>query len=330
MKALESQISVIVPVYNMAALLPRCLDSILNQTFKDIEIILVDDGSDDGSGAICTGYADKYENITAVRQANLGVSAARNAGINAARGRYLGFVDSDDWIEPEMFETLLGAIKRSGARISACGYRIHRYDGSVLRDPVDSATPTDLNIEQALESLIHPRGIQGFLCNKLFDRDLLFEAGGGCLLQLDERIHVCEDLLFVSRCIEIAGFVAYDRRPLYVYCVRDYGGAENYNRDRRSSELIALSRLVDSWTRVSPALGDYMKQKYTIAAYNILREAAGAGDRDFIPVLRKHLLLYLRCYICSGRVKLIRKARVLLTLVLPGFENRLKTVLRKK
>ena len=325
---MEPLISVIVPIYNMASQLPRCVDSLLNQKCKDIEIVLIDDGSTDGTGVLCTQYAGEFENITAILQENRGVSAARNAGINAARGAYLGFVDSDDWIEPEMYEALLNALAYHGTGIAVCGYSVHRYDGVVINDKVDPATTPVLELEQALESMIHPRGIQGFLCNKLFDRELLLKAGGGELLLLDERIHICEDLLFVSLCVEEAKRVAFDCRPLYVYCVRDYSGPENYSRMKRASEFIALEQLIKSWTGISPALGLMMKRKYTNASYSLLRAAAGVGDRAYIPELRSQIRRYIWPYLRSGRVAILRKARVILTLAFPNLENRIKSTVR--
>ena len=327
---MEALISVVVPVYNTVALLPRCVESLLAQTYPNIEIILVDDGSPDGAGALCAQYAALHENITAISQENRGVSAARNAGIEAARGDYLGFVDSDDWIEPGMYGALLEALAANSARVAACGYAVRRFDGYESSDNIDAATPPRLELEQALGSLIHPRGIQGFLCNKLFERGLLLQAGGGGLLRLDESIHVCEDLLFVSLCVESAGFVAFDNRPLYVYCVRDYGGPENYDRVKRASEFIALDLLVDQWTRISPTLGACMKRKYTVDAYHVLRAAAGGGDRSSLPVLRGRLREYLGSYLLSGSVPLAQKVRVLLALALPNLENRVKALLKRR
>ena len=122
-------ISVIVPVYNVEAYLARCVDSILAQTYHNLEIILVDDGTKDSSDKICDAYAEKDPRIRVIHKENGGLSSARNAGIDIARGEYLGFVDSDDWIEPEMYETMLELAKKHDAKI-VCG---GRYD-------VDSAT----------------------------------------------------------------------------------------------------------------------------------------------------------------------------------------------
>ena len=104
MNSISDLISIIIPVYNVAVYLPRCLDSILAQTYKNLEIILVDDGSKDNSGKVCDEYALKDSRIKVIHQKNQGVSVARNAGLRIAKGDYIGFVDSDDYIETNMYE----------------------------------------------------------------------------------------------------------------------------------------------------------------------------------------------------------------------------------
>ena len=107
-------ISVIVPVYNVEEYLPKCLESIINQTYKNLEIILVDDGSTDNSGIICEDYAEKDKRIKVVHQTNLGISAARNAGLDLCSGDYITFVDSDDYIECDEIEVLVDQIVPNG------------------------------------------------------------------------------------------------------------------------------------------------------------------------------------------------------------------------
>lgn len=115
-------VSVIVPLYNVEAYLPACLDSLRAQTRRDFEAILVDDGSGDGSGAICDAYAAKDERFCVLHQANAGVAAARNAGLDRARGSHISFVDSDDEVSPRFLETLLAA----GADVAQCGFVTER------------------------------------------------------------------------------------------------------------------------------------------------------------------------------------------------------------
>lgn len=137
------EISVIVPVYNVQAYLPRCLDSILAQTFRDMEIILVDDGSPDESGAICDEYAARDERVRVIHKANGGVSSARNAGLDVARGRWIGFVDSDDYIAPDMYEYLHSIAIREQAQIAMCDAYMFYDNGVVEEHPNDFYRVTD-------------------------------------------------------------------------------------------------------------------------------------------------------------------------------------------
>jgi glycosyltransferase involved in cell wall biosynthesis len=116
-------ISVIVPVYKVEDYLDRCVQSILSQTYRNLEILLVDDGSPDGCGAMCDAFAKQDDRVKVIHKPNGGLSDARNVAIDVVKGEYLGFVDSDDFIHPKMYESLLNAIRESNASISACFYR---------------------------------------------------------------------------------------------------------------------------------------------------------------------------------------------------------------
>ena len=125
-------ISVVVPVYNVKPYVAKCLDSILRQTYTNIEIIVVDDGSTDGSELICDDYSNKDPRITVIHQRNTGLAAARNTGIDAAHGEYLGFVDSDDFIEPFMYEKLLNAAQKNNCVLAVCGINYVFDNGTVI------------------------------------------------------------------------------------------------------------------------------------------------------------------------------------------------------
>lgn len=117
----KTMLSVIVPVYNVQNYLKRCLDSLQSQTYANLEFILVDDGSSDGSGKICDEYAACDDRFRVIHQENSGAASARNVGLDVARGEWIGFVDSDDYIEPDMYSYLLELGKRYGADIAQCG-----------------------------------------------------------------------------------------------------------------------------------------------------------------------------------------------------------------
>lgn len=115
-------ISIIVPVYNVEPYLRKCLDSIIGQTYRDLEILVIDDGSTDQSGKICDEYAERDERIKVFHTENRGLSAARNLGLDEATGEWIGFVDSDDWIESDMYEVLLKKAEETGADVVECGW----------------------------------------------------------------------------------------------------------------------------------------------------------------------------------------------------------------
>ena len=115
-------ISVIIPVYNVEPYLRKCLDSIVNQTYRDLEILVVDDGSTDGSGAICDSYAEKDERVVVFHTENRGLSAARNLGLDNAKGEWINFLDSDDWMDSECFEFAISVAEDKKADLVFWGY----------------------------------------------------------------------------------------------------------------------------------------------------------------------------------------------------------------
>ena len=141
-------ISVIVPIYKVEKYLHKCIDSILAQTYTNLEIILVDDGSPDNCGKICDEYAAKDSRIKVIHQPNGGLSAARNAGLDIATGDYIGFVDSDDYIAPDMYEKLYNALVKNDADMAICDYQ--RFGNELPYDEMSLTTEVITGL-QAME-----------------------------------------------------------------------------------------------------------------------------------------------------------------------------------
>lgn len=171
----KAMISIIVPVYNIEQYLPRCIESVLAQTYTKFELILVDDGSKDKSGEICDAYQRKDDRIRVIHKENGGSSSARNAGIKAAKGAYLGFVDSDDYIEKDMYEKMMQAIESIGCNIVQVARDEKDENGNKLPDicemPKEQVTYS--SAEFMKELLLH-KGDCSF-CTKLLNRDLFVE-----------------------------------------------------------------------------------------------------------------------------------------------------------
>lgn len=165
------KISVIVPVYKVEPYLRKCLDSIVNQTYRNLEIILVDDGSPDNCGAICDEYAAKDGRIQVIHQENGGVSATRNAGLDAATGDWIGFVDSDDWIEPDMYQYLLENVQSYKADVATCGIQSLMPSG-MIESTVSSGGPMLIDATTALQLLTQNRYISFSCCDKLAKSNL--------------------------------------------------------------------------------------------------------------------------------------------------------------
>ena len=158
-------ISVIVPVYNVEPYLEKCLDSICAQTCRDLEILLIDDGSADQSGVICDEYAARDPRIRVFHTENRGLSAARNLGLDEAKGEYIGFVDSDDWIEPDLYEYLLEAAGRTGADVTECGVFREFPDRTLKRERKDRV----MSGADAVRALVS-RELSDGVWNKLYRR----------------------------------------------------------------------------------------------------------------------------------------------------------------
>lgn len=222
-------ISVIIPVFNNDTFLNRCIDSVLFQTYKNLEIILVDDGSTDNSGKICDNYAKQDSRIKVIHKQNGGVSSARNAALFIAKGEYIGFIDSDDYIDANMYEYLLELCKIYKTDISVCNF-FTIYKGKKEIKLPKNIKPL-LSGKEAIEAFDN----SSFVCNKLFSKKL-FES-----CRFKEDISYGEDkLLLVPMLFRING-VAYGPYGKYFYVVNDNGCTEKF-----TTKSLSYFKVLDS------------------------------------------------------------------------------------
>ena len=215
-------ISVIIPAYNLEQYLATCLDSLLKQTYHDLELIVVDDGSTDGTGEIADRYAETDSRIRVVHKENGGVTSARMAGIRAASGEWIGFVDGDDYVEPWMFERLYTNALQEKADISHCGYLMEFPDHADYY--YGTGQRFTHNNRDALMNLVSGKLFEPGLCNKLF-RSSLFSS----LIQehlIDGSIRINEDLLMNYYLFREADKSVFEDVCPYHYVVRR-GSAAN-------------------------------------------------------------------------------------------------------
>lgn len=196
-------ISVIIPIYNVERYLDKCIRSVVEQTYKNLEIILVDDGSPDQCGTICDKWAEKDERIRVIHKTNGGLSDARNAGLDAATGAYIGFVDSDDYIHPQMYQKLYKKIKEYNADLAICGYnQVDEHTDRIIRNvcmPIEGL----IDKKDAIMNICY-KGSFVVVWNKIFKRELFknlrftFGKVAEDLFIMYELFHKCARIVSVS------------------------------------------------------------------------------------------------------------------------------------
>ena len=202
------KLSIIVPVYNVETYIKKCIESILSQTFKDFEVIIIDDGSPDNCGLIIDEYAQKDSRIVPIHQLNKGVSAARNEGLKVAKGEYIGFVDPDDWIEPEMYSILINSIESNHCDIASCSWMVNDSNGNETPHYIYLSSYVMTGDEYVNHLFDMPPSISGSTWNKLFAKRIIQS-------EFSKEFSICEDNLFVAKCCVNCKKAIIIKEPLY-------------------------------------------------------------------------------------------------------------------
>lgn len=201
--ALE-KISIIIPMYNCEKYIKRCLDSLVNQTYKNMEIIVINDGSKDSSGEIVQTYVKKYSNVKLINKKNAGVSSARNLGIKESTGKYVAFVDSDDWCEKQMYSEMMKLTEKIDCDIICSGYKIDSYNGKVISEIKLNEVLLG-KCEEEKSEVLHELGIS-YCFARLFKREIINKNNikfNEDLSTGEDAIFTCEYLCYAKRIVAI-------------------------------------------------------------------------------------------------------------------------------
>ena len=257
-------ISIIIPAYNIEKELPRTVDSVLAQTYKNIEVIVVNDGSKDGTGAVIDAYAGKDCRIKAIHKENGGVTSARLRGVAEATGDWIGFVDGDDWIEPDMYERLMRNAQEHHADISHCGYRMVFPKGRV-----DYYYNTGRLVEQdhdaGLRDLLEGRFVEPGLVNKLFRQELFV----GLEERMDFSVRINEDLLMNYWLFKNARKAVYEDFCPYHYVLRPGSAATSGLSTHKLEDPLKVMKLIYEDFPCSVALARLTRQRIALAIMEI-------------------------------------------------------------
>jgi len=273
---MSPKISVIVPVYNVEKYLSRCVESIIHQTYEDLEIILVDDGSTDRSGELCDEYEKRDGRIRVIHKENGGISSARNIGLQYATGEYIGFVDSDDYIDPEMYMTLFDRIISESADIAICGISNSYAGNEFIKDNSEENLRVMDNLT-ALKMMLEGKSITASPCTKLF-RVALLDG-----LAFSEDIHYGEDALFFTYVFLSVKRVIFTSKKLYCYYHRS-GSVTTRPYSQKTYDIIKVYRLIgEQIKRSCPDLLDVANYRLIWAHFIVLDSLLSIEDYKNYP-----------------------------------------------
>lgn len=270
---LNGQISVIVPVYNVINYLERCIDSLLAQTYKNIMIILIDDGSTDGSEQICDEYARKNNNIMVIHQKNQGLGCARNSGLQIANGEFIAFVDSDDWIDPNMYEIMHRELITYGCDIATCG-RVIVKEGKKDKKLFCLNESKQLSTIEAIEKYLLQSEINMSACDKLFKRKLF------------QDIHFpsyynSEDIVPVYKVLKRAKKIVLTGQPFYYYFYRASSITKTKYSDKRMGAYLYAKEVANDVRNAYPELSvcaDCFEYDALLMIWRLMRRSKYHGN----------------------------------------------------
>lgn len=265
----EPKISVIIPIYNADAHLRRCLDSVAAQTHNHLEILLVNDGSTDKSGAICDEYCAKDPRFSVIHKENGGVSSARNTGLAAATGDFIGWVDADDEAEPDLFAYLLQLLQAHSADVAQCGAYM---DGDILFAPAETALLTAQNAAFLSHSL----------WNKLYRREKLDG------ISFDPALSIGEDCVFNAQVLTRAGTTVLGSEAKYHYFVNSDSTSHTAPALQKLKSICLSSRRAYSFHKSGSPLKNHYRSEVLLGDLDVCSKIVRFPAEAFVP-LRKHI-----------------------------------------
>lgn len=309
----QPEISVIIPVYNTAPFLGRCVDSVLEQTFTGYELILVDDGSTDGSGALCDGYAAGHGNVRAYHQENQGLALTRRNGLRHAAGRYVTFLDSDDWLEKDALELMHRAAASSGADFVSAQYKKVDENGRVVLDTALKEDVVCRSGEDAAREEYRTRRISTAAWAKLIRRGLMDGVSFPGGLAIGEEHDMVAQIVSASRTAVVL------KDSVYCYYQRAGSISRSGYDGRYRNSLLNYMRLSDSASAAFPGLERHVRALYL--EYEMGCVTAMCRNRnydwDVVRTLRGVIRRDFPSLLLSGGTRPVFKAGAFLILLCP-------------
>ena len=316
-----------IPVYNMEQYLPRCMETMLAQTCQDFEILLVDDGSTDNSGQMCDDYAAKHSDfIRVVHKENGGLSSARNAGIDAAKGKYIIFPDPDDWVEPDYVEKLLEYRQQFDADLVCTGYFVDTENNCIPAK--QDHPPMAFSGTEARKALLLPPQMGGFAWNKLYRLDIIREHS----LRFLDDVGITEDLDFAYRYLAFCQTVCFaPSARTYHYFQRDGAATRSGFSQRKLDSLHTYEKIIDDCQRTMPDLAQAAEDEICTTAVNLIwmYQNSKIEDTESKKILLRRIRENLPAYLRGKRYGTGRKVQAVLAGFCPCLYAHLKNAVQR-
>lgn len=327
----DAPVSIVVPVYNAAPYLHACADSLLGQTYRNLELIFVDDGSTDGSAAILDAYAQRDARVRVIKRPNGGVSKARNDGIDAANGAFVGFVDADDWTEPDYVERLIGIFqKHPEIGVAICGCAVHDHPFGKTAAPATGEGRVLTPRDALLYAVDLGKNYDGNLWNKLFRAEIFRETLSGVpRFRLDPAVAIGEDLLLVSEIFASGRSAYYCADRLYHYRYRE-DSALRASVEGRDSEFAARERVVALCAGFDRTLMRTAQLGSAKSALNLLAAAGEAGNGEMKTRMRKRANALVRPLLFARELPLYERFKLFVRILFPTGSMRLFHRIQKR
>ncbi len=285
-------VSIIVPVYNGETYLEDCLESILCQTYKETEIILIDDGSTDNSGKICDLYAMKYGNVVSLHQKNSGVSKARNLGLNCAKGEYIYFCDSDDILHQDILDVLVQDMEKTNVDVSCCTYQCFTKD--IFWQESGGNSSEVITGEDMFYNVLKNPLYSGYVWNKLFKKNIIDQ---GEPLRFSEKITIVEDEQFVLEYICRCKNMSLSRKKMYAYRSNENGAIQKKFTEKKLTciwgreEIWKICKAKKCDDKILEIVWNKLMQGYVYAYRNILCHNI-LNKQYWKDIVKKKFVLY--------------------------------------
>ena len=300
-------VTVIIPVYNTVGYLSPCLESVCNQTYSNLEIILIDDGSTDGSGALCDEWAEKDNRIKVIHQDNAGVSAARNAGLAACTGYYITFVDSDDWIDLRMMEKLHQCLVENGADAAMCGFVDYNNDGFTEKG-VFSAPLSDY--QGTVYQMMRRNGYFTSLWAKMFRWELIIRDKKAH--PFDLSLSFGEDEVWLLEVLSGCGFVAFLPQALYYWRPREGSITRSERITERQLSVLNAKKKTLALLPNNPSLKRLARGRIYNDCHYLKTQAYLTNNTEAMRRVSEAIRPMWKDWLLSGDVRLFRKVKLML------------------